>query len=134
MSSKDADKPSSETPGVWPPAPQGTPPAAATPASPMPRRRTLTPYAWLDGLLGLPGGAGMAYGLFLASILLLPSPEKERQALAGMGGIALACAALCLLVGRRFPVLAALMAVGAAVIVACGIFLIQAFMGGPNYQ
>jgi len=98
----------------------GTPPEASTPAPPVPRRRTLTPYAWLDALLGLPAGGVLAFALFGAAMVVQSwwdSLLEPWESLALMGFVALLCAGPCLLVRRRFPLLAALMVAGAAVVI-----------------
>lgn len=120
MSNRDTDPSASEAPGgVWPPPPSGVPPPGA-PASTLLRQRTLTPYAWLDRLIGLIAGAGLAFALCLAVSQLqtvLENLSKPWRVLAFTGIVALLCAGPCLLVRRRFPVLGALMAAGAAVMI-----------------
>lgn len=98
---------------VWPPAPAAPPAGVGDP----PRRRTMTPSVWLDALLGLPAGAALFYlvGQVVQALEHDPKPgEQLAQAYVVLGIVAAACAPVCLVIGRRFPVLAALTALGAA--------------------
>lgn len=128
MSERDTDPPASGTPApVWPPAPRLRPPKVASAA-----RHTLTPFAWLDAVIGLPGGIVLAYLSIAAAFavtslfspLLLLSP-KWMAAIArlALAVAALLCAAACRVVGRRFPVLAVAAAVGALPVISVFVWI-----------
>jgi len=122
------DLPPSEMPApIWPPPPRLRPPKVA-PAAP----HTLTPLAWMDAVIGLPGGIVLAYlavtaafgvtSLFFPPLRLSLGWMAARPCLA-LAGAALLCAAACRVVGRRFPVFAVAAAAGALPVISLFVWM-----------
>ena len=107
MSDRDADKSTSEIPDpVWPPAPRDRP--SRPPLIPQGKPpRTLTPYAWLDLLLGLPTGFIGPLLLFTAinffGDLVSPPPETAAKWWLEFWLSAALSAVVCFLLVRRAP-------------------------------
>jgi len=140
------DPPPPETPApAWPPAPRLSPPEAAPAA-----RRTLTPLAWLDAVIGLAAGAallGLAWlfttllpleslaqslGIFRSSESESGAKDAERAGMAYIALLVLLCAGPCFLLWRRSRVLGAMAAAAIAVPLAGAAYLIRLYLGGPH--
>jgi len=126
VSNRDTDSPAPETPDpIWPPAPRVSPPRRPLipPGNPP---RTWTPFVWLDALLGLPAGFVLYFLVGFVVETLEPQPtdgtQQVTEGYAGLAIIAVACAAVCFVIGRRFPVLAALTALGVLGMIVCTIW------------
>lgn len=117
-----ADPPPPETmeapASVWPPAP------SVAPSAPESRKndqhRTLTPYAWLDIVLGLPAGllgALLLYGTVgVLSDLVSPPPSSDAKMRLGFCVSASLITAACFFLVRRFPLFGILLITGALIL------------------
>lgn len=117
----DTDRPAPETPsGVWPPAPQ-TPPQASPPGVEGTRQvPTLTPYGWLDLVLGLPAGflgavlVSAAVGIL--GDLISPPPESGAKIRFEFCVSAALSAAACAVLMRRAPLFGIALTTGALIV------------------
>ena len=122
---------------AWPPPVHFSPPAP--PLLPQARnrpRRTLTLFVWLDALLGLPAGFILFYLVGHIVQALTPDPTRGTQvmqAYADLGITGAACAPVCFVIGRRFPVLAVVTALGVAGMIVGTILLLPAWMAQHGY-
>ena len=121
VSDIDTDQPASETPGgVWPPAPQ-TPQAALPDLDGKRQVPTLTPYGWLDLVLGLPAGFLGALLVFCAigilGDLVSPPPESNAKVRFEFWVPAALSAATCVVLVRRAPLFGIALTTGALIFV-----------------
>ena len=120
---------------VWPPEPRISPPRTSLipPGKP---QRTLTPFVWLDALLGLPAGFVLFYLVGHVVQALTPDPTigiQVTQAYASLGIIGAVCAPVCFVIGRRFPILATLTALGVLGMIVGTILVLPMWMAQHGY-
>jgi len=120
MSNKDTDPPASKTPGVWPPPPSASPHTAEPDGKKDTQFSTLTPYAWLDLVLGLPAGS---LGALLVSAavgilgdLVSPPPETAAEVRFEWWASAALSAAACVFLVRRAPLFGIALTTGALIV------------------